>query len=141
MSNNQIYGEVLTEHARSSHNKRHLDHPTLVCHGINPSCGDELTLELIEKEGIITDASFTGSGCAISMASTSMMIDLIKGKTVEEAVKLSDTFFKMIKSEIEEENQLDILEDAVALKDISHMPARVKCAVLSWHTLTDNLKK
>lgn len=140
MSNNSIYQEVLTEHARASHNKRHLANPTLVCHGINPSCGDELTLELIEKDGYITDASFTGSGCAISMASASMMIDLIKGKTVEEATKLSDIFFKMIKSEIKDEEELFPLEDAISLKDISHMPARVKCAVLSWHTLANNIK-
>ena len=140
MSINSIYGEVLTEHARSNHNKRHLDNPTHVCHGINPSCGDELTLELIEADGVIVDASFTGSGCAISLASASIMTDLIKGKTTKEALKLSDTFLKMIKSEITEENELDILEDAIALKDISHMPARVKCAVLSWHTLTEKLK-
>lgn len=140
MSINDIYGEVLTEHARSNHNKRHLDNPTHVCHGINPSCGDEITLELIEKDGVIVDASFTGSGCAISLASASIMIDLIKGKHTNEALKLSDTFFKMIKSEITDENELDILEDAIALKDISHMPARVKCAVLSWHTLKDKLQ-
>lgn len=141
MSINDIYGEVLTEHARSNQNKRHLDNPTHVCHGINPSCGDEITLELIEKDGVIVDASFTGSGCAISLASASIMIDLIKGKNKNEALKLSDTFLKMIKSEIKEDKELEILEDAIALKDISHMPARVKCAVLSWHTLTDNFQK
>lgn len=135
-----IYGEVLTEHARSEHNRHHLENPTMVCHGINPSCGDELTLELTEKDGKIVDASFTGSGCAVSMASASIMIDLIKGKSVEEATHLSETFFRMIKSEAEEE-ELEILEDAIALKDISHMPARVKCAVLGWHTLKENLDK
>lgn len=139
MSHN-IYGEILTEHARSEHNRHHLKSPTMVCHGINPSCGDELTIELIEKDGTILDASFTGSGCAISLASASIMIDLIKGKSIEEATQLSNVFFRMIKSEADEE-ELEFLEDAIALRDISHMPARVKCAVLGWHTLKENLNR
>jgi len=137
----QIYSEVLKEHANSKHNKHHLDHATGSQKGINPSCGDEIELEVFVKDGIIEDASFTGSGCAISQASTSIMIDLIKGKTVEEAKVMAKTFTGMIKNEITKEEELEILEDAVALKDISHMPARVKCAVLGWHTLEETIKE
>ncbi len=133
----QIYSEVLQEHTNSKHNKHHIDNPTVKLNGVNPSCGDEIELELRLADGIIADAGYTGKGCAISQASASIMIDLIKGKPLEEAMKLADTFFGMIKHEIKNEEELEVLEDAVALKDISHMPARVKCAVLGWHTLKD----
>lgn len=133
----QIYNDILTEHIRSNHNKKHLNNPTHTLKGVNPSCGDEITLELIAQDDLIKDASFTGIGCAISQASTSIMIDLIKGKSIEEALALGNAFFEMIKGERKTEEELEILEDAIALKDISHMPARVKCAVLSWHTLEE----
>lgn len=137
----QIYNEILTEHTSSNRNKHHIENPTHVCKGVNPSCGDEIELEIREKDGIIEDAAFTGVGCAISQASASIMIDLIKGKPVEKAMELSKTFFGMIKHEIKDEEQFEMLEDAIALKDIGHMPARVKCAVLSWHTLEDVVGK
>lgn len=133
----QIYTEVLQEHTNSKHNKHHIDNPTAKLNGVNPSCGDEIELELRLADGIIADAGYTGKGCAISQASASIMIDLIKGKSLEEAMKLAEIFFGMIKHEITNEEELEVLEDAVALKDISHMPARVKCAVLGWHTLKD----
>ncbi|MDF2586257.1 MAG: system NifU family Fe-S cluster assembly protein [Anaerocolumna sp.] len=137
----QFYTEVIKEHTNSNRNKHHIECPTAIIKGINPSCGDEISLEIREKNGMIEDAAFTGSGCAISQASASIMIDLIKDKQVSEALNLAKTFFGMIKHEITSEDQLDILEDAIALKDISHMPARVKCAVLGWHTLEDALNK
>lgn len=131
----EIYTQILQEHMRSAHNKHHINNPTAKLNGINPSCGDEIELELRLADGIIEDAGYTGKGCAISQASASIMIDLIKGKPLMEAMKLADTFLGMIKHEITDEEELEVLEDAVALKDISHMPARVKCAVLGWHTL------
>lgn len=132
-----VYNDILTEHVRSNHNKRKLDNPTHTLRGVNPSCGDEITLEVREENGVIVDAAFTGIGCAISQASTSIMIDLIIDKPMEEALQLGEAFFEMIKGVRTTEEELEILEDAVALKDISHMPARVKCAVLSWHTLKE----
>lgn len=130
-----VYTELIAEHSKSTRNKKHLDQATVTLKGRNPSCGDEITLELKVKDRIIEDASFTGVGCAISQASTSIMIDLIRGETVEKAQKLIDTFLGMIKREITDDDALEILDEAVALKNISNMPARVKCAVLSWHTL------
>ena len=137
---NTVYTEIIMEHNSSNHNKRHLDHPHVTERGHNPSCGDDIELELKFQGDIIEDAAFIGSGCAISQASTSIMIDLIKGKTKEEALKLTETFLKMIKREITDEEELEILEDAIALKNISNMPARVKCAVLAWHTLKESIK-
>ncbi len=141
MDLNQIYSELIMEHNTSGRNKKHIDSPNLVLKGVNPSCGDEIELELKIKDGMVEDASFTGIGCAISQASTSMMIDLIKEKPVEEAKALAKTFLGMIKQEITDETELEVLEEAVALKNISNMPARVKCAVLGWHTLEDGLEK
>lgn len=135
-----IYTQILTEHNNSKRNKHHIENPTAVLKGVNPSCGDEIELELREKDGIIEDAAFTGVGCAISQASASIMIDLIKGQSEEEALRLANLFFGMIKGEVSDESQLEDLDEAIALKDISHMPARVKCAVLGWHTLENAIK-
>lgn len=107
--------------------------------GVNPSCGDDITINLKVTDGIISDGSFTGQGCAVSQASADIMMGLIIGKKVEDALKLADIFFRMIKKEASEE-EIDSLEEASALRDISHMPARVKCAVLSWHTLEEIFK-
>lgn len=139
MGINDIYTDIIAEHSRSTRNKHHLENPTTTLRGVNPSCGDDITLELVEKDGKIQDASFTGVGCAISQASASIMIDLVKGKTPEEATRLAQLFFGMIKGDVTDEADLDALEEAQALQGIAHMPARVKCAVLSWHTLENAL--
>ena len=90
---------------------------------------------------MIQDAAYTGQGCAISQASADIMIDLIKEKSVSEALRLVKLFLDMIKREVTDEDTLEELEDAIALKNISNMPARVKCAVLAWHTLQEALEK
>ena len=136
-----IYTELIAEQSRNPENKHHLAAPTIVLKGRNPSCGDEISLELTVADGRIADAAFTGIGCAISQASTSMMIDLIKGEPVEKAERLAKLFIGMIKGEITAEDELEELDEAMALKNISTMPARVKCAVLSWHTLQTALEK
>ena len=133
MSLSDIYTELIAEHSRSAEHKHELAGATIKERGHNPSCGDEITLELIVKDGKIEDAAFTGIGCAISQASTSMMIDLVKG--------LADLFVSMIKGKKLSEEELEELDEAAALENISTMPARVKCAVLSWHTLDTALKK
>ena len=85
--------------------------------------------------------AYTGHGCAISQASTSIMIDTLKGKTIEEAKDIVETFIDMIKRETKNEEDLEKLEDAIAFKNISNMPARVKCALLAWHTIEEILNK
>ncbi len=132
-----IYTQLIMEHNKSAHNRRQLDNPDLSERGHNPSCGDDITLDINLEEGIIKDASFHGHGCAISQASTSIMIDLVKGRRVEDALDLVEKFIGMIKKEITDEKELEILEDAIAFQNISNMPARVKCAVLAWHTLKE----
>ncbi len=141
MEMDQLYTELILEHNQDKRNKRLLDVFTTSEHGHNPSCGDDLTLQVNVENGVVKDAAYTGSGCAISQASASMMIDIITGKTIEEAFRLVDLFLGMIKKEVTDDEELEELEDAIALKNISNMPARVKCAVLAWHTLKEALKK
>lgn len=129
-----IYTEIIMEESRNPKNKRYLDNPTHEENGHNPSCGDEITLQLEMVDGVIKDASYNGIGCAISQASTSLMIDLVRGKSLKEARELCETFLAMITEGLEGE-ELEKLQDAIALQNISTMPARVKCAVLAWHTL------
>uniref|UniRef100_UPI00402A6F7E Fe-S cluster assembly sulfur transfer protein SufU n=1 Tax=Veillonella magna TaxID=464322 RepID=UPI00402A6F7E len=141
MEMDQLYTELILEHNQDKRNKRELAEFTTSEHGHNPSCGDDLTLQINVEDGIVKDGAYTGSGCAISQASASMMIDIIQGKSLEEAMRLVELFLGMIKKEVTDDDELEELEDAIALKNISNMPARVKCAVLAWHTLKEALKK
>ena len=137
----EIYNDLIMEHSMNSSNKKELDKCDYCEMGHNPNCGDEITLELKLDGNKIEDMAFTGHGCAISQASTSIMIDTLRGKTIEEAKEIIKTFIEMIKRETTDEEQLKKLEDAIAFKNVSNMPARVKCALLAWHTLEDMLNK
>lgn len=139
MPSNTFYNEILTDHNLHPGHKHDLPDANLVLEGVNPSCGDDIWLKLKVEDGRITDGAFVGDGCAISQASADMMLDLIIGKSEEEAMKLAEIFLRMIKGEVPDE-EMDQLEEASVLKDISHMPARVKCAVLGWHTMEEMLK-
>lgn len=141
MDLSEVYTELIMEHNMSKRNRRELDCCDACERGHNPSCGDEIQIQVKYDGDVISDIAFTGTGCAISQASTSMMIDLVKGKTKEEAQELINTFISMIKREIKDEEELEVLEDAMVLQNISNMPARVKCAVLAWHTLSEIMKK
>ena len=136
-----VYNELIMEHSMSSYNKKTLEKVDHSEKGHNPNCGDEITLELKLNGNTIEDMAFNGHGCAISQASTSIMIDTLKGKTIEEAKEIIQTFIEMIKRETKNEEDLKKLEDAIAFKNVSNMPARVKCALLAWHTLEDMLNK
>lgn len=137
----EVYNELIMEHSMNSYNKKKLKNADFKEIGHNPNCGDEITLEIKLNGNIIEDMAFSGHGCAISQASTSVMIDTLKGKTIEEAKEIIQTFIKMIKREITDEQELEKLEDAIAFKNVSNMPARVKCALLAWHTIEDILDK
>ena len=138
MPSNTFYNEILTDHNLHPGHKHDLPDANLVLEGVNPSCGDDIWLKLKVEDGRITDGAFVGDGCAISQASADIMLDLIIGKSEEEAMKLAEIFLRMIKGEVTDE-EMDQLEEASVLKDISHMPARVKCAVLGWHTMEEML--
>ena len=133
MSEN-FYNEVLIDHNLHPQHLHELPGATCSHAGMNPSCGDEITLHLTVQDGIITDGSYTGVGCAISNASADIMLDLIIGRTKAEAAHLTELFMKMIGGEISDD-ELEELEEAGALQNNAKMPARVKCAVLGWRTL------
>lgn len=137
-NNRSFYNEILTDHNLHPMHKHALPDANMQLEGVNPSCGDDIILNLKVEDGKIVDGSFTGEGCAISQASADIMLDLIIGREVEEAERLKESFLHMIKGEATDE-EMELLEEAGALADISHMPARVKCAVLGWHTLENML--
>ena len=137
--NRAFYNEILIDHNMHPAHKHELPDADMEMRGYNPTCGDDITLRLKVSEGVVVDGAFTGSGCAISQASADMMLDLVIGKPKEEALRLSEIFLRMIKGSASEE-EIDELEEACVLQDVSHMPARVKCAVLGWHTLEQMLE-
>ena len=139
MTNKSFYNEILTEHNMRPEFKFDMPDADITLEGVNPSCGDDIFLNLTLDGDIISDGSFSGDGCAISQASADIMLGMIIGKTKEEALKLGETFMKMISGTATEE-EIESLGEAAALKDISHMPARVKCAVLGWRTLKEAFK-
>lgn len=137
----ELYNDIIMEHSMNSYNKKELDSCDFCEMGHNPNCGDEIKLQVKLNGNVIEDMAFTGHGCAISQSSTSVMIDVLKGKTIEQAREIIKIFIDMIKREIKDEEELEKLEDAIAFRNISNMPARVKCALLAWHTMEDLLEK
>lgn len=132
---NSIYSAALMDHNAHPDNKYDLEDATYSHEGINPSCGDEMTLKLKVNDGVIEKAAFTGHGCAVSQASADIMADLIEGETVEEARRLSGLFLGMIQGKELSDQDREDLDEAAELESISRMPARVKCAELAWRTL------
>ena len=140
MENRSFYNEVLTEHNVHPEFKHDLPDADIVLNGVNPSCGDDIWLKLKLDGDTVVDGAFVGDGCAISQASADIVLGMVIGRSRAEALELADKFMRMIKGEATE-NEIEDLEEASALRDISHMPARVKCAVLGWRTLKEALEK
>ena len=140
MESRSFYNEILTEHNIRPEYKHDIENADLILEGVNPSCGDDIWLKLKLEDDVIVDGAFTGDGCAVSQASADIMMGLVLGKKKDEALRLADIFFRMIKGEADED-EIESLEEASALRDIAHMPARVKCAVLGWHTLEAMFRK
>ena len=138
MENRSFYNEILTEHNLHPEFKHDLPDADIVLEGVNPSCGDDIFLKLKLDGDVITDGAFVGDGCAVWQASADIMLGMIVGKKKEDALKMGEIFLKMIQGEASED-EIDSLEEASALRDIAHMPARVKCAVLGWRTLKEAL--
>ena len=137
----EIYNDLIMEHSMNSYNKKELDKCDYCEMGHNPNCGDEIKIQVKLNGDIIEDMAFTGHGCAISQSSTSIMIDTLRGKTITQAKEIIKTFINMIKRETKSEEELNKLEDAIAFRNVSNMPARVKCVLLAWHTMEDLLEK
>ena len=137
-----LYNEQFMDHVTHPDYKYALEDATCEHDGVNPSCGDELHLAIrMGDDGRIEEAAYTGHGCAVSMASADMMSDLMVGKTPQEALELCELFKGMVTGTQRDAELLEEeLDEAAMLMDVSHMPARVKCAELAWRTLAEMLK-
>ena len=131
---NDLYQEILLEHNSKPRNFRQLENATQSAEGFNPLCGDLVTVYLNVADGIITDVSFQGTGCAISRASASMMTQSVKGQTTERAGELFEAF-RLMMTQPGMELDYETLGDLESLSGVVDFPTRIKCAVLVWHTL------
>jgi nitrogen fixation NifU-like protein len=138
----ELYQQTILEHNRNPRNFRKIDGATHIAEGYNPLCGDHLWVYMnVNADGVIEDAAFEGSGCAISKASASMMTSSLKGKTVGEARVLFEEFHKLVIGELKPDEHPNHLEKLAVFSGIWQYPARVKCASLSWHTMHGSLEK
>lgn len=141
MELNELYTDIITEYAADKKHWHPLEKADVTMRGVNPSCGDEISLQLEIEGSTIRQVGLTGSGCAISSASASVLADMMEGMGLEEVKRLVQLFLRMIRGEAGNEEELEELQDAVAFRGISKMPARTKCAVLAWHTLEEAIKQ
>lgn len=136
----ELYRDLILDHYRHPRNKGSLEHPTAKVEGYNPLCGDEVEVELdVDDEGVIEDVAFTGRGCSISQASSSMMTAAVKGRRKSEALALLEAFKRMMTEP--EAPPAEDLGDLEAFQGVAKFPVRVKCATLAWHVLEEGLEK
>ncbi|MBM4160039.1 MAG: SUF system NifU family Fe-S cluster assembly protein [Ignavibacteria bacterium] len=136
-----LYQEIILDHNKSPRNFRKLSDANRTVVGYNPLCGDHYTLYVRTEDDIIKDIGFQGSGCAISKASASVMTTIVKGKTHAEAEKLFEMFHKLVTGELSGAIDAEELGKLAAFSGVSEFPARVKCASLVWHTLSNALQE
>lgn len=134
---NDLYQQVIIDHGRNPRNFGRLDQANHIKEGFNPLCGDRLTLYLLEKNGLVEDVSFEGSGCAISMASASLMTEALKGKTIAQAKECFDNFHDLLTNK--NHSVAEKIGKLAVLAGVSEYPMRVKCATLCWHTMREGL--
>ncbi len=145
MSLEELYREVILDHYRNPRHRKPLNHADAHAEGVNPLCGDEVTIELAVDDGRIVDVSAIGQGCSISQSSASMMTDAIVGKTVDEVRELIGRFKAMMDIDRAGDVGLDpdrpgaVLGDLEALQGVRRYPVRIKCANLPWTTLEQAL--
>jgi nitrogen fixation NifU-like protein len=137
----ELYQEVILDHGRNPRNHRHPADANREAHGNNPICGDTLVVYLaVAEDGVIRDAAFEGNGCAISIASASMMTDMLKGKTEVQARALFENFHDMCTKDDFDlaalDDDADDLDRLQVLSGVRRFPMRVKCATLAWHTMS-----
>ena len=133
-----MYQDIILDHYREKHHTGLREPFDAEVHHVNPSCGDELTLRVDVADGVVRDVSYEGDGCSISQASTSIMSDLVIGRSVADTLDLYDDFRAMMESHKAEPDE-DRLEDAIAFQGVAQFPGRVKCAMLAWSALRDAL--
>jgi len=139
MNLDNLYQEVILDHYKNPQNKKLSTEYDAQVHHVNPSCGDEITLNVTLDGDSVKAITWDGVGCSISQASTSIMSEIVLGKTTEEVSGLISGFLEMIQSKGKNPGNEDLLQDAVVFSGVSKFPARVKCALLGWMALKDAL--
>jgi len=137
----ELYREVVLDHYKSPRHHGRMERPDVLGWGKNPLCGDELELHLAVKDGRIEDIKFDGKGCSISQASASMMTEAVIGKDLSEAKEIVSNFKGMMMEGKPADEMPEALEDAKSLEGVRKYPVRIKCALLSWNTLLEAMKK
>ena len=137
MQLDNLYQEVILDHYKNPQNKKLSPNYDAQVHHVNPSCGDEIDLNITIKDGAVAAITWDGVGCSISQASVSILTDLLIGKSISDAYKIYDEFVALMQSKGTITGDEDILEDAVALAGVSKYPARIKCALLGWMAFKD----
>ena len=137
MQLDNLYQEVILDHYKNPQNKKLNTTFDAQVHHINPSCGDEITLNVTLEGNIVKSVSWDGVGCSISQASVSILTDLLIGKNLDQAQVIADSFMHLMQSKGTEKGDESLLEDAVALAGVSQYPARIKCALLGWMAFKD----
>lgn len=137
----ELYQEVLLDHYRNPRHTDRLDEPASEVDAVNPFCGDEIHMQLGMDGDRVAEISVTGQGCSISQATGSLLTEIVEGKTPDEARALRELFRGLMMGEELSDDQLDELEDSVALQGVRRFPVRIKCALLSWSALIDALDK
>ena len=137
MQLDNLYQEVILDHYKNPQHKKLSSIYDAQVHHINPSCGDEITLNVTLSGQTVADVSWDGVGCSISQASVSILSDLVLGKTLAQAQEISDSFMTLMQSKGTQAGDENLLEDAVALAGVSQYPARIKCALLGWMAFKD----
>ncbi len=132
-----LYQEIILDHYKNPHHKGLRDPYDVEVHHVNPTCGDEVTLRVQVRDGVVQDVSYDGQGCSISQASTSVMTDLVIGQPVPQALGRAEAFLALMQSRGTLEPDEDVLEDGIAFAGVSRYPARVKCALLGWMAWKD----
>jgi nitrogen fixation NifU-like protein len=141
MQMDQLYQEIILDHYKNPHGRGLRDPFDAESFQVNPTCGDEVTLRVKLDGETVTDVSYEGQGCSISQASTSVLTDLVVGRSVGEAFKTLDAFTELMQGRGRVEPDEDVLEDAVAFAGVSKYPARVKCALLGWMAFKDAVSR
>ncbi|HEY9391234.1 MAG TPA: SUF system NifU family Fe-S cluster assembly protein [Mycobacteriales bacterium] len=136
-----MYQEIILDHYKNPHGRGLRDPYDAEVHHVNPVCGDEVTLRVRLDGDRIADVSYDGQGCSISQASTSVLTELLVGKTIEQALVVHEEFLRLMQSKGSGQPDEDLLEDAVAFAGVSRYPARVKCALLGWMAWKDATAK
>ena len=137
MELDNLYQEVILDHYKNPQNKKLSPNYDAQVHHVNPSCGDEIDLNLTITDGVVANISWDGVGCSISQASVSILTDLLIGKPISEAYSIFDQFVSLMQSKGSIPGDESVLEDAIALAGVSKYPARIKCALLGWMAFKD----